>query len=310
MSSRKRLVLKQGTQELLSKKVESFLVDCKVRSLSPATIENYDNFLRIFLISIKEKNKKVDELCSEDVSNFILYQRKERGCNDSTIVNRLKILKAFLRFCELEDKVKIPKIKEPRTHKMPYTNEELSLLLAKPKKQTFVQWRNYTAVNFLIGTGVRCSTLCDIRISDLDFTNNTIFLNVVKNRKQYYIPMSSELKAIIKYYLSLYDHEDTDYLFVTAFGDKMDRLTMKQAIKEYNHSRGVSRSSIHLYRHTFAYNALKNGMPLPYLQQILGHSNIQTTMQYLRITVEDLQQNFDDFCPLDNTKRKGIKLKK
>lgn len=309
MSSRKRLILKQGSQDTLQKQVEAFLLDCKIRNLTHHTIEGYDNLLRLFLVSIKKENKAVNDLSNEDIANFIMYQR-DRGCNDCTIVNRLKILKAFLRFSDLEDKLTIPKIREPETYKMPYTDDEISLLLAKPKKQTFVQWRNHTIACFLIATGVRCTTLCNVRISDLNFTNNTIFLNVVKNKKQYYIPMSSDLKSALKHYLSLYDHKDDDYLFVTAFGDKVDRMTMKQAIREYNHSRGVGRCSIHLYRHTFAINALKRGMPLPYLQQILGHSRITTTMQYLKITITDLQQDFDNVCPLDNMKRKGIKINK
>lgn len=309
MASRKRLTIKQGTQDLLVKQVDSFLLDCKVRSLAPATIETYSNLLRVFLVSLKDDNKTIGSLCNEDVSNFILYQRA-RGCNDFTIRERLKILKAFFRFSGIEDKINIPNIRKPESHKMPYTDEELKILLAKPKNNTFVQWRNHTIVSFLIATGVRCTTLCNIKISDIDFTNNTIFLNVVKNRKQYYIPMSSDLKTTIKHYLSLYDHENDDYLFVTAYGDKVDRLTMKQAIREYNHSRGVGRCSIHLFRHTFAYNSLKNGMPLPVLQRILGHSNIQTTMQYLKIGIVEMQNNFDDFCPLDTQKRKGIKINK
>lgn len=85
---------------------------------------------------------------------------------------------------------------------------------------------------------------------------------------------------------------------------------MKQAIREYNHIRGISRCSIHLFRHIFACNWLKNGMPLPVLQRILGHSNIQTTMQYLKIGITDMQQDFDNICPLDSMKRRAIKLKK
>ncbi|WP_334305089.1 tyrosine-type recombinase/integrase [Holtiella tumoricola] len=64
-----------------------------------------------------------------------------------------------------------------------------------------------------------------------------------------------------------------------------------------------------MFRHTFAINYLRNGGNIAFLQQILGHSSIETTRMYLHITSEDLQQNFDDFCTLDNAKRKGIKLK-
>lgn len=309
MKNKRKLVLKQGTQIELKKKVDEYLLDCKIRNLSDATIVNYENMLRLFLISINKENKTIEELTNEDIANFILFQRS-RGCNDITIKDRMKIFKAFLRFCGLEDKLNVPKIRTQESHKLPYTDDEMALLLAKPKKNTFPQWRNYTIANFLFATGVRCNTLCNIKISDLDFANNTIFLKVVKNRKQYTIPMSTDLKAILKHYLSLWNYNNDDYLFPSMYGDKMDRMTVKQAMREYNHSRGVTRCSIHLYRHTFAYNALKQGMPLPVLQNILGHSNIQTTMQYLKISIVDMKRNFDSYCPLDNTKRKGIKIKK
>lgn len=290
----------------LEKSIENYLIDCKVRSLSEATIYNYEHMLNDFRLSLG-KLVGVNDLESNDVSNYILYLRA-KGNNDISIKNKLKILKAFFKYNNLD--IDIPKIKTVESHKLPYTDEEMTLLLAKPKRNSFPQWRNYTIANFLIGTGVRCATISEILIKDLDFTNNTIFLRKVKNGGQYTIPMSSDLKSVLRQYLSLYDHSDDDMLFPSLYGDKMSRTTIKQAMREYNHSRGVSRCSIHLYRHTFAYNCIRQGMPLPVLQKILGHSNISTTMQYLNISIVDMKHQFDNYCPLDSIRKKAIKLKK
>lgn len=72
----------------------------------------------------------------------------------------------------------------------------------------------------------------------------------------------------------------------------------------------LKKTSIHLFRHTFAINYLRNGGNIAYLQNILGHSKIETTKIYLHITTQDLQVDFDTLCPLDTVRRKGIKVNK
>lgn len=293
--------VKSCTKEVMN----SFILNCHVRGLSEATISNYRSTCNLFLDIVN--NKTLEQIEKKDIETFILYLR-QRGNNNTSIRTRIKILKAFFVYAEHD--IDIPIIQKQPSVKHPYTEEEIKLLLEKPTINSYVQWRNHAIVSTLLATGIRCRTLQNLKVQDVDFTSNTIFLEKTKTNKQYYVPMSSTLKQTLKYYLSLFDHKDDDYLFLTLYGEQLARHSIKQAIRDYNLKRGVKKTSIHLFRHTFAINYLRNGGNIAYLQNILGHSKLETTKIYLHITTQDLQVDFDALCPLDTVKRKGIKINK
>lgn len=303
LSTNKIRLITQETN--LMQTIDDFINHCIVRDLSPYTINNYKSLCTMFSECLN--NKPIEDITSKDIDTFILYLR-ERGNNNCSIKNRLKILTALFKFAKVD--MKFPSIKDDSVQKQPYSDEEIKLLLKKPTINSYTEWRNHTICALLLATGIRCRTLANLRINHLDFTHNTIYLEVTKTKKKYYLPMSSELKQTLKHYLSLYSHTDDDYLFLTLYGDQMATTTIKQAIREYNLGRGVKKTSIHLFRHTFAIKYLRNGGNIMFLKDILGHSQISTTQKYLKVTVDDLKNNFDDLCPLDNMKRKGIKIHK
>lgn len=282
--------------------IDAFINNCKVRGLSEPTIYNYEHTCKMFNEVIQ---KNVQNINSKDIDKFILYLRN-RGNNNTSIKTRIKVLKSFFVYAEID--VPIPTIKSAKSVKPPYTQEEINLLLKKPTINSYTQWRNHAIVSTLLATGIRSRTLLNLKVKDLDFNNGTIFLEKTKTSKQYYIPMSSALKQTLKHYLSLFDHDMDSYVFLSLYGEQLTRESLKQTIRDYNLKHGVSKTSVHLFRHTFAYNYLRNGGNVIFLQQILGHSNLETTKMYLHITNEDLQQDFDSLCSLDTSRRKGIKL--
>lgn len=291
----------------LMQTTESFLNHCEVRDLSIYTINNYRSICYMFAECVN--NKPIEIITTDDINDFVLYLRG-RGNNNCSIKNRLKVITALLKYAGCYDNIEMPLLKDDNVQKQPYSDEEIKLLLKKPTINSYTEWRNHTICAILLATGIRCRTLANLRIKDLDFVHNTIFLNITKTKKKYYLPMSNELKMTLKHYLSLYSHSDDDYLFVTLYGKQMATTTIKQAIREYNLGRGVRKTSIHLFRHTFAINYLRNGGNIMYLKEVLGHSQLTTTQKYLKVTVEDLKRDFDSVCPLDTMQRKGIKINK
>jgi len=76
--------------------------------------------------------------------------------------------------------------------------------------------------------------------------------------------------------------------------------SLQTAIGRYNQKRGISKTSIHLFRHTFAKNWILNGGDMFRLQKILGHNSIEIVKHYVNMYGGDLKNNFDVFNPLDN----------
>ena len=155
-------------------------------------------------------------------------------------------------------------------------------------------------VNYFVATGNRLSTAVNVKIKDLDFDNNLIKLNVLKNRRQQLIPMSSGLKKVLQTYLSLWDYSDVEYLFPEYEGGQFSTQGAYCSLKQYNIERGVTKTSVHLYRHTYAKNYIVAGGDCTYLQRLLGHSTLAMTNHYINLYATDLQKNYDKFNPLDN----------
>ena len=87
--------------------------------------------------------------------------------------------------------------------------------------------------------------------------------------------------------------------FCSAFGEQLTKDGLRTTIKVYNHRRGVLKTSIHLFRHTFAKNWILNGGDILRLQKLLGHSSLDMVKEYVSIFGVDLKENFDNFNALD-----------
>jgi integrase/recombinase XerD len=288
-------------------------------NLSEESIGFYQDSIRYFTDFFCDK-KYCFDITLDVVERYIEYQ-KSKSISSVTVNTYLRGLRAILYFFmerEYMPKFKVKLIRQEKKVKNVYTDVELKLLLAKPdiKKCDFTEYRNWVISNYLLATGNRLGTLCELKISDIDFQNHEILLKKVKNRRQYIIPLSLRLEKILLEYLIYRKGEPDNYLFCNRYGEKLQKGALTTAIKRYNHSRGVEKTSIHLYRHTFAKNWILNGGDIFRLKSILGHSSIDIVKEYAEMFGSDLKRNFDRFNPLDNfgeqkdSGRQSIKMSK
>ena len=84
---------------------------------------------------------------------------------------------------------------------------------------------------------------------------------------------------------------------------------MSMIIGRYNRSRGVTTTGVHRFRNTYATNYVKNKGDVFHLQQLLGHSKIETTRRYVTLDIEDLKVDYDAYNILDNFENKRYKQK-
>ncbi|MEG1928778.1 MAG: site-specific integrase, partial [Niameybacter sp.] len=112
----------------------------------------------------------------------------------------------------IDKKFKFPIKKDYELTKDCYTTEELKRLLTKPTTTDFAEIRNWVAVNILVATGCRISTLTHMQIQDFNFENNSIFYRHTKNRKTQTVPMALTLKKALHYYLTIYSIQNQIFL--------------------------------------------------------------------------------------------------
>ena len=102
-----------------------------------------------------------------------------------------------------------------------------------------------------------------------------------------------------------------DYLFCNQYGEMLSENALRLAIAHYNRSRGVGKTSIHLFRHTFARKYLVDcGGDAFMLQKLLGHSTLAMTKHYCAIYDADISKNYDRFSPLAQLQQTKSKLRR
>lgn len=307
MVKKSTITFEQGYKE--------FLMYCKVRNLREATIKHYDDSLKTIYKFI-EPDTPLNTITKDTVNNFILGCKEKLNIRDTTLVTYLRALKTILYyFMELGyvEKFKIPILRADKEPIEVYTVDELNILLKKNDTDSFAEFRNWCIINFLLGTGCRVNSLVNIKNKDVDFDNAIVYLNVTKNRKSLAIPLSKHLIKVLKEYMSIRAGEVEDYLFCTDFGNKINSNTLSHQLAMYNRKRGVVKTGIHRYRHTFAKNWILNGGDIFRLQKILGHSTMDIVRNYVNMFDEDIKKDFNTFNPLETILNKenktNIKMK-
>jgi integrase/recombinase XerD len=299
----KKISLQADTNITLVDCFEEYITRCTVRNLSKKTLQLYRLHFSILQRFIGDDNFKIADFTPQVVDRFILHLRG-RGCNDITVVSYMRDIRAFLYYCMSSGNLasyKIPLPKADKKIKETYTDEELRLLLKKPnlKNSDFTEYKIWVFSNYLLATGNRISSVLNLKIGDLDFDNSLISVNKSKNRKAQIIPISAALSAVLKEYLSYRKGNSDDYVFCNSYGKIADIRTYQEMLAKYNHSRGVSKTSAHLYRHTFAKKWILNGGDIFRLQKLLGHSDLSVVKEYVNMFSKDLSVGFDKFNPLD-----------
>ena len=306
----KRITMKIETKKTFAEGAEEFLLNCLARNLREGTIKHYKDSLRqIYKIIAPET--PIEEIDEDTWDYYKISLREKAVLNDTSIYTYGRDLKTILRFFMKEGWLQTFELQLPKADKAPtetYTEEELMKLLKKPnlKKCSFTEYKSWVIVNFLLAAGIRQNSLINIRICDVDFATNTIHVNVTKSRKPILIPMHKDIEKILQEYLKYRKADDVeDYLFCNEYG----KSTLYHAMYQYNKNRGVERTGLYRFRHTFAKQWVLMGGNVVSLQKILGHSSLEITQNYLNLLVSDVAKDVEEFNILRQFKSQAIKMK-
>ena len=303
----KKLSLKNSDNLTVDEAYEDFKANCRIKNLSGETIKLYQYQFNVFHRFLDDETFLISNITLATVNSFILELRSDKHvCNDVTVNSYLGGLRAFLYYCMEMDymatfKIRIPKV--DKKLKETYSDAELNVLLKKPNLKTcgLSEYKIWVFSNYLLGTGNRISTALNLKIEDIDFDNSMIALNHTKNRIAQIIPLSQTLANIMREYFKYRKGEAEDYVFCNTYGNKGDIRTFQDMLASYNRSKGIEKTSAHLYRHTFAKKWILNGGDIFRLQKILGHSDLSVVKEYVQMFGNDLSVDFDKFNPLDCT---------
>ena len=299
----KRMRMLEANSLTFEEGCNKYLENCRARNLREGTINHYKQsyvqFAKFF-----DMQMPVSEMDAQLYQKYVIFLR-ETLHNDVSINSYLRDFITTMHFLMNEGYLpyfKMQAIKVDRSGVETYSEEELMALLKKPniKKCSFIEYQSWVMTNFLFSTAVRQRSLRFIKVKDLDFDNNVVYVTVTKNRKSLIVPFNRTLSNILKEFLKYRQHKsDEDFLFCNVFGQQLKKSTSYHMLYEYNKRRGVEPTGIHRYRHTFAKQWILSGGNVVSLSKILGHSSLQITQNYVNLLVSDVAKEVENINLLD-----------
>jgi integrase/recombinase XerD len=320
MAMKRKIKVAAGAAEMpIGQALDEFVVEKEAAHLKPKTIENYLQSLRLFM--------ECEGLSAETPLNDITLQNiyhwigkmTENGVSPSSINHYLRDCRCIFYWCMERDYMEKFQVKMVEKQEEPpklFDNEDIEALLEKPHKPTatndyFTEWRTWAVVNWIMGTGSRCSSIVEVRMGDIDFAAGEVAIRHTKNKKPMILPISTSLETALKEYIRMFRKgaDDDDYLFCNIGDEQLTTNALRHSFQRYCANRGVNQTNLHGLRHSFAKGWIRSGGDVFRLQKILGHSSLDMSRKYVAIYSEDLKDDYDRYSPLDNIK-KGQSRKK
>ena len=258
-----------------------FLEAKRVEGCSEKTVRYYEITLKK-LFSVM--NRPVTEIRTEDLRTYLSDYRLRTDCSKANIDNLRRIFSSFFAWLEDEDYIlkspvrRIHKVKSEKQVKETYTDETLEAL-----RDGCTCLRDLAMIDLLASTGVRVSELVRLNRADIDFEGRecVVFGKGSKERPVYF---DARTKVHLKNYLASRT-DDNPALFVTLQKPhrRLEISGVEIRVRELGRRLDLCRVHPHKFRRTLATKAIDKGMPVEQVQRLLGHSKIETTMEYAMV---------------------------
>ena len=321
----------QAKRRIIETLIEAYIQDHIGGNHSEKTVEWHRTALGLMQIFFQEELEitQIDAVESDDISAWFAHMRTTPGARDKirserTIQTYARSARAFfhwlIRRGTLEhnpfDHVVFPKVGRPLIQTITTEEFEKLLLACTPPHETgpFAERaavRNRAILWLLYDTGIRVSELINLRIDDLDRKKGVVTV-MGKGSKERRIALGQNCLRNLSYYLDKHrpDEEELadwgsmgeDHLFLSETRQPLTKNRMEMLFKRLKERAGITgkRISPHIFRHTFAMNYLiKSNDPFS-LQELLGHEDLTTVLNYIHMNDTILQEQKRKYSPGDH----------
>ena len=274
--------------------LEDFLAAKQVHGCTQGTINNYRSTLQLMLDQMEMPFTK---MTTHDILDYFTRMEDEFQLQASTRANRRYAFRSLFSWLYAEEYIqknpmdRIPPIKVPQKLKKIYTKTELAKLESSAYNPD--DSRALAIIHFLRSTACRVAEACQLNEADLDLNARRVKVNG-KGSKERYVHFDEETELYLRAYLA--EREDDD---PALFHGKRGRLTpggIRWILRGIAEDAGVNKTHPHRFRRTQATNLLRKGMPLEKVSKFLGHSKIDTTMDYIILDDEDIAAAYKKYA--------------
>ena len=255
-----------------------FLAAKKIEGCSERTIKYYQSTIGHMLANISTTVRKIT---TDEVRSYLVAYQQINNCSKVTVDNVRRNISSFFSWLEEEDYIlkspmrRIHKIKTKTVVKEVISDETIELM-----RDHCTELRDIAMIDMFYSTGIRVGELVNLNISDINFQQRecVVYGKGDKERKVYF---DAKTKIHLQRYLE--SRFDTNPALFVTLNSPYARLKISGVeirLRNLGKKLKLSRIHPHKFRRTMATRAIDKGMPIEQVQKILGHSQIDTTMQY------------------------------
>ena len=270
-----------------------FLDAKKIEGCSERTINYYRVTIEHLLSAISTPIRKI---ATDEIRSYLVDYQKINDCSKVTVDNIRRNISSFFSWLEEEDYIlkspmrRIHKIKTRTVVKEVISDETIELM-----RDNCTQIRDIAIIDLLYSTGIRVGELVNLNISDVNLQQRecVVYGKGDKERRGYF-----DAKAKIHLQAYLDTRSDADPALFVTLDSPHARLKISGVeirLRELGRRLGISRIHPHKFRRTMATRAIDKGMPIEQVQKILGHSQIDTTMQYAIVNQTNVKTSHQKF---------------
>ena len=268
-------------EELISKMRK----DMELRNFSKYT---YGAYLTKTKDVIRYFKKPLEEVTIEELRDFLMkYLKYERKLSDRSI-NYYNSVIRFVYEVTLDkvlNKKQLPMMKKKKTVYKVLTKEELSTFF-----NCVDNFKFKTIFMLAYGSGLRIGEIVNLRVEDIDSRNLRIFVREGKGIKERYTILPKASLEMLRIYWSKYrQHKRGKRIFISESGQAITEYVIRTHFRKYREKAKLDKKvTMHTLRHCYATNLIENGATLIQVKELMGHSNIRSTMEYIHVANIDL----------------------
>lgn len=270
------------------KEFVSYLHDVKKTSMN--TELSYQRDLIKMMHFLEEQAVSGVQYVAETHLNSYILDLEKNGMAPSTVSRNVASMKAFYLYLFRQGRIAVDPaehLKAPKVEKkIPdiLSVQEMEKLLAQPSTRTAKGKRDKAMLELLYATGIRVTELISLKLEDVNWKMEYIVCR--DTHKERIVPFGSKARQALDIYMKegrgrLVKEKECEMLFPNCSGESMSRQGFWKLLKQYVRQAGIEMEiTPYTLRHSFAAHLVENGADLHVVQEMLGHSDISTTMMY------------------------------
>lgn len=249
--------------------------EMKLRGFSSKTRKIYSNCV-VQVLNFSNKNPKT--ITTKDIRDY-LTKLADQGKSASTLNTTYSaLLFYFKKIMHRRFFVNIPRSKYISKLPVVLSRKEIFDLVVTIKNK-----KHKLMVSIAYGSGLRVSEVINLKVKDIDLEELTIHLKKSKRGKDRITIIPEKLRCDLATLLS--GKNSNDFVFESNRGGKLSTRTAQKVFKNALKKAEIKKpATFHSLRHSFATHLLENGVDVRYVQELLGHTNINTTQVYTKVT--------------------------